>query len=560
MQTVSEAFARASKADMTSPIYQVSLFGNNLAFGKPVTVSSFLAGWEGAKAVDAVIEDSCGWSSQNVGSEIPAGPETITVDLLWQTEIDKVILYPRITIGTVYCFPVDFTIQVSKDYNTWTTVITRAAYPLPANQNGETFTFLKQVCRYVRISNTKFRQSPELYWTVQFAEIHIIKQPVLISGNNPAVADNYVLSVGNINWELDTTGQNVWKSGNVRIEVDNSDNVWSPDNGKGLFAYQRYFGARVSIDAGFVLDDGTTELVPIFRGQLQDAMRHSDTIASTLTAYDYWEWLERVDISSIKDPATGTWYANKQVDFLVRQIFLAAGLTRFDFAIEAATTVIPNADFNELNAQQGISWLAEVVNYECGINQKGIGFFRSRQSGAEVSFETRNKKNGDKNLINVSNIDIGVAGVTNHWTALNSTGVTLSKEPVVARPNSYDRFGHIKKEIVNKFLSQLSDSNIIAVLTQYFNMYSEPKMGADCEIVFCPQVEVGDVHEVTQQELQSQGKNQLTWNVGEQWNKGFVWGSTGNFLLYIKVMKVVGLSMDLGSFTMQIKYKELHNS
>lgn len=557
MQAVSEAFVRASKADMTAPLYRVSLFGNNLAFRKTITVTSSLAGWEGAKAVDAVIEDSGGWSSQNVGSETPVVPETIIIDLLWQTEVDEVILYPRITAGTVYCFPVDFAIQVSKDNAVWVTVITQAGYPLPTNQSGETFTFDKQICRYVRISTTKFRQSPELYWAVQFAEVQVIKQTVVISGNNAAVAENYVLSIGDINWELDTTGQNVWKSGNVRIEVDNSDNVWSPDNGKGLFAYQRYFGAKVSIDAGFILDDGTAELVPIFRGQLQDAMRHSDTIVSTLTAYDYWERLERVDISGVKDIATGLWYANKQVDFLVRQIFVAAGLTRFEFVIEAAATIIPTADFTELNAQQGISWLTEVMNYECGIDSKGIGFFRSRQSGVLTDFEVRNKRNGDKNLISVSNIDIGIGGVTNHWSTINSTGATLSKEPSGLRPTSYDRFGHIKKEIVNKFLSQLSDGNISNVLAQYFEMYSEPKMGVDCEVIFMPQVEVGDVHKVTQQELQSQGKTQLTWNSNKQWNKGFVWGSKESFLVWKKVMKVVGLSIDLSGFTMRIKYKEV---
>ncbi|MDI6781420.1 MAG: discoidin domain-containing protein [bacterium] len=557
MQTVSEAFTRASKADMLSPVYRVSLFGNNLAFGKPVTVSSFLIGWEGSKAVDAVIEDNYGWSSQDVGSERPIAPETIIIDLLWQTEIDRVILYPRIKVGIVYCFPIDFEIQVSKNNEIWTTVVSNMAYSLPSNQDGEIFDFPKQICRYVRVLTTKFRQSPELYWAVQFAEIHVIKRPVIISGNNPAVAGNYVLSVGNINWELDTTGQNVWKSGNVRIEVDNSDNVWSPTNSKGLFAYQRYFGARVSVDAGFVLDDGTAELVPIFKGQLQDAMRHSDTIASTLTAYSYWEKLERVDISSLKDTDTGIWYANKRVDFLVRQIFAFAGLTRFEFVVDAAITVIPNADFNELTAQQGISWLAEVMNFECGIDQKGLGFFRARQSGGIVNFEARNKKNGDKNLISVSNIDIGVEGVTNHWTTINSIGNTLSKEPVAVRPNTYDRFGHIKKEIVNKFLSQMNDSAIMGVLTQYFDMYSEPKMEVDCEIVFSPQVEVGDIHEVTQQELQSQGRNQLTWDVNETWNRGFIWGSFENYLVRKKVMKVVGLSIDLAEFTMRIKYKEV---
>lgn len=556
MRPISSLFDEACKRDLQTVWKQVSLFGNNLAFDKPATASSQLTGWEASKVVNATIEDDEGWSSQNVGSATPINPEWIYIDLFWKTEIDKVILYPRINAGTVYSFPVDFKIQVGKYGTDWTDVITHTAYPQPTSQNGEVFEFGKTVCRYIRIYVTKFSQDIDLNYYVRLAEIQVIKKPITIFDFRKGSV-NHIKSIGEITWELDTTGLNEWKTGNVRLDIDNHDNQWNSTNPNGLFTYQLAQGAQIQVKAGYLLEDGTQELLAVFTGYITDPIRHSDT-SGTLIVYNFWERLEKKKLDDLKDPTTSTWYANKQVDFLAKKIFAHTGFTRFEYVVEVATTVIPTADFSGMSARDGIIKLAEVMNYECGIDTLGKGFFRSRiVTGKPVSLEVRNKKGGNKNLVECTNVSRGWDNVINHFVTQNAVDVTIEKEPLPGRPNSYDRYGHVKEEISNKFLKQLSDIQIQAVLSLYFDMYSEAKIAFDATITFLPQVEIGDVHLVSQHEPYPTMDDQLEFNVGQEWNSGRVWGSTEGFLIYLLKCKVIGLSINLEDFTIRIKYREV---
>lgn len=560
MQAVSELFSEAAKRDFQSPWVEVSLFGNNLAHGKPIIASSQIAGFEGVKAVNATIEPDDAWSSQDAAGQPPEGSEWIVVDLLWQTQIDMVDLYCRVHEDVGYAYPVEIGIHTSTDNVAWTTVMTRTGtgqtpyYP-------DRYCFPSPVvCRYVRVFawRTAFRVDPNGIYCMQLCEIQIMKQPVkifdLVKGSI-----NHVISIGEINYSLDTIGLNEWKTGNVRLEIDNSDNQWSPSNPRGLFVNQRSCGAQVNIKAGYLLDDGSRELLTVFTGYLKEPARHGDTISGTLTCYDFWERLDRVKLDDLKDPATSVWYTGKQIDFLVRKIFACAGFTRFEYAVEAATTVIPTADFSGMTAKDGIVQLAEVMNFECGMSTLGVGFFRSREVPNLVTLEVRNKKNGDKNLISISNISPGWDKVINCFTAKNHADpeVELKVETTGGRPNSTDRYGYIKQEINNKFLKQLSDVEILAVLTQYFGWYSEAGISLDCEIVFLPTVELGDVVRITQAEVSPQSDTQLIWDTGQCWDAGWTWGSIDGFLVFKQKMKIVGISIDLSGFTVSLKCIEV---
>jgi hypothetical protein len=125
------------------------------------------------------------------------------------------------------------------------------------------------------------------------------------------------------------------------------------------------------------------------------------------------------------------------------------------------------------------------------------------------------------------------------------------------RPNSYDRYGYATKEINNVFLKQLHDTKIVEVLQKYFNWFSEAKMEMEAIITFLPQVELGDVHRITQQTPSPSFGNQLIWNVGHLWNRGWVWGNRTGYLVYQLSCKVVGITIDLENFVVKLKYMEV---
>ncbi|MEW6170657.1 MAG: hypothetical protein AB1472_03785, partial [Candidatus Omnitrophota bacterium] len=334
-------------------------------------------------------------------------------------------------------------------------------------------------------------------------------------------------------------------------------NQWNSTNPQGLFACQQARGSQIQIKTGYLLEDGTKETLSVFTGYINDPIRHSDT-SGTLTCYDLWGRLEKIKLDDLKDPTTSTWYANKQIDFLVKKIFAHAGWTRFEYNVESAVTVIPTADFSNMSARDGLIKLAEVMNYECGVDTYGKGFFRSRDvSGKNVILEVRNKKGGNKNLVECTDVGRGWDEVINHFISKNASNVEIHKEPPTGRPNSYDRYGHIRKDINNQFLKQLSDSNIQSVLTQYWDWYSEAKIRFDATLTFLPQIELGDIHRVTQIEPYPDDKNQLTWNVGEQWNRGYIWGSREGFLVWKLVCKVMKISINFNNYTVRIEYREV---
>ncbi len=113
---------------------------------------------------------SMGWtSSANLTSN---HTEWLQMNVGSQQTISEVDLYPRSDgVNTGYGFPINFTIQVSNDGSTWTTVVTKTSYALPTGV--QQFSFASQNAQYVRVTGTSLRPNPNdgNYYRMQFAEI-----------------------------------------------------------------------------------------------------------------------------------------------------------------------------------------------------------------------------------------------------------------------------------------------------------------------------------------------------------------------------------------------------
>ncbi|WP_344311575.1 discoidin domain-containing protein [Fodinicola feengrottensis] len=146
----------------------------NYAEGKAVTVTSTYTadGWAPTAAVNgqtASVTGGLGWSS--AGSTDPGTAQTVTVDFGRSYPVGRVDLYPR-SDGTNAGsgFPSDFTISLSTDGSTWTTVATKTGYPKPAAVN-QAFAFGTTQARYVRVTATKLTADQFGAYHFQLAEI-----------------------------------------------------------------------------------------------------------------------------------------------------------------------------------------------------------------------------------------------------------------------------------------------------------------------------------------------------------------------------------------------------
>jgi unsaturated rhamnogalacturonyl hydrolase len=152
------------------------------ATGGTVTVSSSIGnyGWFKACAIDGNEHStgvSNGWSS-NSNLTIQNHTEWAQLDLGNSYSITEVDLFGRDDSGNVgYGFPINFTIQISSNGSTWTTVYTSpgGGYPQPTSFGAQRFTFNAQSARYILVNGTKQRSNPNdnNYYRMQFAEIEV---------------------------------------------------------------------------------------------------------------------------------------------------------------------------------------------------------------------------------------------------------------------------------------------------------------------------------------------------------------------------------------------------
>ncbi|MCQ6562970.1 discoidin domain-containing protein [Paenibacillus mendelii] len=157
----------------TSPAAPLAASDVNVALYKPVTSSSSVEaiGWYRTNSTDGL--NTNGWSSNSNLSVNHT--EWIQIDLGSNTSVNKVNLWPRGDgVNTGYGFPVNFTIQLSTDGTTWSTVITRTGFGKP-NFDVQNFPFSSQTARYVKTEATSLRSNPNdsNSYRLQFSEIEV---------------------------------------------------------------------------------------------------------------------------------------------------------------------------------------------------------------------------------------------------------------------------------------------------------------------------------------------------------------------------------------------------
>jgi hypothetical protein len=112
-----------------------------------------------------------GWSS--MASSSPTKVEWLQFQFPSQRRVSRVDMYPRndATYGSSVGdgFPVDFTIDVSNDGVSWSTVLSRTGYPRPTSV--QTFEFTAQPARYLRIRATTLRSVGGGSYYFQIAEV-----------------------------------------------------------------------------------------------------------------------------------------------------------------------------------------------------------------------------------------------------------------------------------------------------------------------------------------------------------------------------------------------------
>lgn len=160
----------SSSCSSTAPV--------NLALNKTVTSTSSVEnyGWFRTKINDGVRGSSSstarGWSSSlGVTSN---HTESVTIDLGSANTVSKVDLYPRNDSGQLGSFfPINFTIQVSTNGTTWSTVATQTNYPKPTSGGVQSFNISPVNARYVKVEGTNLRLETGTEYMMQFAELEI---------------------------------------------------------------------------------------------------------------------------------------------------------------------------------------------------------------------------------------------------------------------------------------------------------------------------------------------------------------------------------------------------
>jgi hypothetical protein len=153
--------------------------GGDLALGRPATVSSSVEypneGWltanltNGARHTD--LWNSSGWSS--AASTSANTTQWAQVDLGGPSLISQVTLYPRDDApNTGLGFPSAFTIQISTDGTTWTTVASQSSYPRPG-AGGKVFGFGAARAQYVRVTGTQLTADPFGTYYMQLAGMSV---------------------------------------------------------------------------------------------------------------------------------------------------------------------------------------------------------------------------------------------------------------------------------------------------------------------------------------------------------------------------------------------------
>jgi len=87
---------------------------------------------------------------------------------------------------------------------------------------------------------------------------------------------NRIISIGNIQSQLDAETLTEWRTGSLQLVVDNSDGFFDERYSQQLFDYTLWL-SKIKIYAGFQFSDGTEQFIPIYTGLIsQDIVKISD--------------------------------------------------------------------------------------------------------------------------------------------------------------------------------------------------------------------------------------------------------------------------------------------
>ncbi len=128
--------------------------GTNVAFEKPASASTQVAGWEPHKTVDG--NTGSGWTSGLNRHSTENGEEWLMIDMIASYELDRIVLTPR--NGDNY-FPKKYRIEVSEDGKTFTEVYSGEHSAMRDGQNPIEIPLVNAKGRYVRITGYVLRDA-----------------------------------------------------------------------------------------------------------------------------------------------------------------------------------------------------------------------------------------------------------------------------------------------------------------------------------------------------------------------------------------------------------------
>jgi len=120
------------------------------------------------------LQPNAGWSSE---PRATPGSTWVSVDLADTLAINEVRLYPRDDAGHEgEGFPIDLSVEISRDGKQWKTVTTRAG--IPQSKEPLVLNFDSVKARHVRVVGTKLRQNPtDSLYSMQFVELEVFGDP-----------------------------------------------------------------------------------------------------------------------------------------------------------------------------------------------------------------------------------------------------------------------------------------------------------------------------------------------------------------------------------------------
>ena len=75
-----------------------------------------------------------------------------------------------------------------------------------------------------------------------------------------------IIKCGNITWKADTDQLNIWKMGNITLDVRNDSGQWNPDSVDGYWNTYEPFLSMIRIEVGFIASDNTPYEIFAYQG------------------------------------------------------------------------------------------------------------------------------------------------------------------------------------------------------------------------------------------------------------------------------------------------------